>query len=126
MTPESAKALGDLLHSAREAKGLTLRAVAEQADMRWGHLARIERGDFASPASKYLEALSRVLDIPLEELLKVAGYRDKLPEFTPYLRAKYDLPDEAVEQLNDCFQQLQQQHARPKRKARTTKKAGGR
>lgn len=48
------------------------------------------------------------------ELYLAAGYRDGqgLPGFTPYLRAKYDLPNEAIEQLEAHFRLLNEQHLR--------------
>ena len=122
-----AQKLGNMVAKARQSKGLSLRDAAEQMDVHWTYLQKVEQGGYESPAEHYRAAFSRVLDIPLDELLKVAGYREKLPEFSPYLRTKYDLPEQAVEQLNDYFQQLQEQHARgPKKPAKGTKKAGGR
>lgn len=117
MPPANARKLGELIRRARTKKGLSLRAAAAQADMEWGHLARIERGDYASPAMHYLQSLAQVLDIPMERLLKVASYRDKLPELTPYLRTKYGLSESAAAELEQHFQALRKQPA-PKKGGR--------
>jgi hypothetical protein len=50
--------------------------------------------------------------VDVEELYVVAGLSDGqgLPGFAPYLRAKYDLPDDAVKQLEAHFQLLNDKH----------------
>ena len=54
------------------------------------------------------DADARTLDIPAEDLLALAGYDvpDRLPNFTPYLRAKYELPPEAIADLERYFDLL--------------------
>src|SRR5712691_8194876 len=97
-----AKALGRLIKKHRLAKGLTLRAAAEQMGYDHSYLGRLEAGDYETPSPKLLQAVARVLVIPIEDLYALSGYSvsDRLPDFAPYLRAKFDLPDEAVERLD--------------------------
>jgi transcriptional regulator with XRE-family HTH domain len=109
---DRSKQLGRLIKKARQAKGLTLRAAADLAGYHHSYLARLESGDYESPAPKQLKALATVYDIPIEDLYALAGYQveDRLPGFAPYLRVKYDLPDEAVERLDQYFQMLQEHY----------------
>jgi transcriptional regulator with XRE-family HTH domain len=107
-----AKALGRLIKKNRLAKGLTLRAAADQMSYDHSYIGRLEAGDYESPSPKLLKAVARVLAIPIEDLYALAGYQveDRLPELGPYLRAKYDLPDEAVERLDEYFQMLKERY----------------
>lgn len=105
--------LGRLIKRHRLAKGLSLRALAAQTGYAPSYLCRIEAGDYETPAPKTLQAIARVLDIPIEDLYALTNYDmpGQLPNFAPYLRAKYDqLPDEAVEQLEDYFEMLKQRY----------------
>lgn len=104
--------LGRLVKKHRQAKGLSLRAAAEQIGYDHSYLGRIEAGDYESPAPKLLKKLATVLDIPIEDLYALAGYQveDRLPDFAPYLRAKFDLPDEAVDRLDEYFQMLKEKY----------------
>ena len=52
--------------------------------------------------------LCEVLGVPIEDLYALAGYDSpkRLPSFQPYLRAKYDLPPEAISDLERYFELL--------------------
>lgn len=107
-----AKQLGRLIKQHRQAKGLTLRAAADQMGYDHSYLSRLERGDFDAPRPQQLKAIARVLAIPIEDLYALAGYSvpDRLPGLAPYLRAKYDLPEEMVERLDEYFQMLKERY----------------
>jgi transcriptional regulator with XRE-family HTH domain len=107
-----AKQLGRLIKKYRLAKGLSQRAAADLMGYHHSYLARIETGDYESPAPKQLKAIAKVLEIPIEDLYALSGYQvpDRLPDFAPYLRAKFDLPDEAVERLDEYFQLLKEKY----------------
>ena len=53
-----------------------------------------------------------MLKVPFEDLYALAGYKtpDELPTFRPYMRAKYDLPPEAVRELESYFEFLRNQY----------------
>jgi transcriptional regulator with XRE-family HTH domain len=99
------KRLGRLIKKNRLERGLTLRAAADQIGYDHSYLGRLEAGDYESPAPKLLKNIAKALGIPIEDLYALSGYEvpDRLPNFAPYLRAKYDLPDEAVERLDEYF-----------------------
>ena len=107
-----AKQLGRLIKQYRQAKGLSLRNAAEPMRVHHSYLARLEAGDYEVPKPQQLKTIARVLDIPIEDLYALAGYvvEDRLPDFGPYLRTKYDLPDEAVERLDEYFQMLKERY----------------
>jgi hypothetical protein len=56
--------------------------------------------------------LAQALGIDVEDLYLDAGYSDGrgLPGFAPYLRAKYDLPDDAVAQLEAHFRLINEKY----------------
>ena len=80
------------------------------ADKTWVH--RIERGEFRNTTPERLQELARALETDVENLYAIAGITvpEQLPEFTAYLRAKYDLPDRAVDQLGEYFQLLRSKY----------------
>jgi transcriptional regulator with XRE-family HTH domain len=100
--------LEDVLRSARQASGLSIRRLAERAGLHHAGLARIELGE-QRPTPDTLLALARVLELDEADLFALAGYRlpNRLPSFPAYLRAKYQMPDEAAVQLNEFFGFLQ-------------------
>lgn len=98
--------LGEIIHEARETRGLSGRALARAAhvDARW--LAKLERGVYATPDPRHLHRLAKVLGMETISLFAVAEYGEGLPPLAPYLRAKYDLPSGAIEQLQAHFELL--------------------
>ncbi|MBU4350929.1 helix-turn-helix transcriptional regulator [Patescibacteria group bacterium] len=96
--------LGKYLKQLREEQGLSIREVARQSEMSPSHLAKIEAGDtFKSISIKTLVKLSKFYGIPVDAILKEAGFiedaLDELPGFAQYLRAKYQLPPQAIRDL---------------------------
>lgn len=106
-TPRSQQ-LGNLVKQYRQRKGWSQRMAADRMGYHHSYLARIESGAYASPAPKQLKAIARVLGAPIEDLYALAGYQvpERLPALAPYLRVKYDLPEQAVGQLQDYFELL--------------------
>ena len=96
--------LGDVLRTAREGHGLSIRQVAARAGLHHAGLARIELGR-QHPTPATLQALAVALELGEADLFALAGYRlpEGLPSFPAYLRAKYRLPEAATRQLNDYF-----------------------
>jgi transcriptional regulator with XRE-family HTH domain len=102
--------LGRMIQQAREARGLSLRAVSKDVPKTdAAYLLRLERGEYPQPSPQVLQGLSRVLEIPLADLYALADYTEAtdLPAFAPYLRAKTDLPDEAISELQNYYQMLE-------------------
>jgi transcriptional regulator with XRE-family HTH domain len=70
--------------------------------------SKLEAGQYESPSPKHLQAIAKVLGVNFEDLYNLAGYEapERLPSFTPYLRTKYQLPPEAVADLERYFELL--------------------
>lgn len=66
----------DFLKSRRSELGFSLRHVASRIGVNAAHLSRVESGA-APPSEALIESLSGVLEVPLDELMLVAG---RLPE----------------------------------------------
>jgi transcriptional regulator with XRE-family HTH domain len=104
--------LGQHIHQLRVSRGLSVRALAAQAKVDFSWLSKLERGEYEQPGARHLYQLARALDIEVQELYLIAGYEDAggLPGFEPYLRAKYDLPDEAIQQLQAHFDLINEKY----------------
>ncbi len=61
-------AIGETLRAERNARGLTLRQVAERSHISVSYLAEIERGE-KDPSSRVLESVAHGLGIEVSELL---------------------------------------------------------
>lgn len=68
-------------------------------------IARLESGDYQTAKPAVLQRLSRVLELDERDLFALAGLDapEGLPTFTPYLRAKYEISDEAAQALQEYF-----------------------
>ncbi len=97
--------LGEAIRQARVALGLSLRQLAETVNVHHSFLARLESGDYQTAKPAFLQRLSRVLELDERDLFSLAGLDapEGLPTFTPYLRAKYEMTDEAAKALQEYF-----------------------
>lgn len=80
-----ANPLGAHLRGVRQVRGLSLKAVADPADISIAYLQKLEGGDVRQPSPNILHRLSRVLDVPYPMLMERAGY--VVPERTGVLAA---------------------------------------
>lgn len=101
--------LAEVLSQARQAKGLSSRAVAAEVGINQSTLVRLESGEVATTKPSVLTELARVLDLDLADLYALTGYTrpTDLPAFTPYLRSKFaGLPEEARAELEQSFRHI--------------------
>lgn len=68
---EIREALGAVIRDSRRARGLTLKALAELADLDWSQLSKIERGD-SGVAPSTLERIGQELGFTLPALYAAA------------------------------------------------------
>jgi transcriptional regulator with XRE-family HTH domain len=111
--PEQAAELGRLIRECRSELGLSVRQLAEQAEMNFATLSRIEQGQFAAPGPDKLARIAEALGLSTADLFVLAGYTGPgdLPSFQPYLRGKYrDMPSAAVDELNKAFERISRKH----------------
>jgi transcriptional regulator with XRE-family HTH domain len=95
---------------------LSLAEAAEASELDASYWNKMENGHYQNPAPQYLSRIAYVLKVPVEDLYALAGYDIPrgLPGFKPYLRAKYDLPPEAIAQLEGYFDYLRNYYGIPK------------
>lgn len=105
-------ALGEYIRGQREALGISQRRLATRVGIHHSYLARMEAGDYAQPAPAVLHRIAEALDLDPEDLFALAGHviPHELPSFAPYLRAKYDIPDQAARELADYFRYLSERY----------------
>lgn len=125
MPPITNPELGKAMREAREAKGISQRQLGKLSGVDYSSISRMERGEFASPDPVKLQKLARLLEVDVEEFYALAGYLmpEDLPELVPYMRAKYDMPGEAAEELERYFTRLQKRYGG---KAQSKKPSGKR
>jgi transcriptional regulator with XRE-family HTH domain len=87
--------LGDVLSARRSELGWSLRQVGDETGIDFSHFGTIEKNEKRPSA----------YDLNVTDLYSLAGYTEPtgLPALQPYLRAKYDLPHGAVDELDSCF-----------------------
>lgn len=66
--------LGDRLREVRQIRGVSLKAVAEPAEISIAYLQKLEGGDVQQPSPHVLHRLGEVLEIPYATLMELAGY----------------------------------------------------
>lgn len=100
--------LGKLLKDARVKAGMSQAQLAETIGISRPYLSQLEHGVYPRPTLAVLERITEVLDISAENLGAVTGYAvpASLPDFREYAYAKYGLPGEAIDRLNDYFEYI--------------------
>jgi len=114
MNDAQAARLGRLFAHARRNKNLPLRAVAEQADIDYSWLARLERGVYSHPAPERLTRLAEVLNIDPERIDRITkGHvANSLPAMRTYFRSKYDFTPSEIDVIERTVTELQRNHER--------------
>jgi transcriptional regulator with XRE-family HTH domain len=104
--------LGQYVAREREALGISQRQLAKRIGLSHSYLNRLEGGEFASPEPATLYRIAEALDTEPEDLFALAGHTvpRQLPSFAPYLRAKYEMSDQAAKELADYFGYLSERY----------------
>lgn len=71
--------LGDVLRTAREKQGLSLRAVERLTGINNAHLSQIENGTITKPEMAMLWELASLYGLDYTRLLRLAGYATAAP-----------------------------------------------
>ena len=106
--PPDMATLGDYLRRKRQEAGLSLRQLAAYTGVSHSYLSRVEYGDYHHPAPDAIQRIARVLGIDHADLFALAGYTppETLPTFTAYLAVKYEMPDQANDELRVLFEDI--------------------
>jgi len=108
-----ARRLGEWLRERRHEVGIGTTELAKRTGINDATITRLEQGAIASPDPHKLRLISHELDLKLADVYAMAGYAapTDLPSFQPYLRRKYrDLPDDAIEDLEQAFKRIVKKH----------------
>lgn len=108
--------LGEYIRDRRLSRELSLNDVAELSGLHFSYWSKLENGSYQAPSPKHLQVIARTLNVDIEDLYGLAGYDipERLPTFRPYLRAKYELPPEAIADLERYFDMLRNYYDIPK------------
>lgn len=108
--------LGTYVRAQRLALDMSLDDAAKASGLHRSYWSKVEHDQYDAPSPRYLQVMAHTLDVPFEDLFGLAGYDSpkRLPSFTPYLRAKYQLPPEAVRDLEKYFELLRNHYGIPK------------
>ena len=100
--------LGEFVRTGRDAKRLSLADAARLSGLDYKYWSKLEVGELRQPNPRYLAQIARTIDVSFEDLFGLVGYDipERLPSLSPYLRTKYDLPPEAVADLERYFNLL--------------------
>jgi len=113
-TPQPATTLGATIRQARERAGLSLRQLAAMTGIPRMTLHHLELDEIDRPNPKLLHTLAERLELNSDDLFAFVGYRSShtLPSLAPYLRAKYQLPPEAVAEANEALRDILDRYER--------------
>ena len=102
--------LGSYVKKIRLEKGLSIRKVAESADISHTEVKRIEDGVRKQPSPQVLRSLAAALNTPYEDLMEAAGYIDEAPNAGGVTAAGIsgtdDLSPEELAQVNEYIEFL--------------------
>src|SRR5215207_6718980 len=93
--------LGNTLRERRLELNLSLSQLADSTGLHKSFLSRLESGVVRQPSADSLQRVAAALGLPETEVYGLLDdrARGQLPPLQPYLRAKYDLPDEAIAEI---------------------------
>jgi len=112
MDDDQARQFGAYLRERRTNRGMSAFDLAVLVDIHDSTISRLEQGKIAQPAPDKLVRIADALDIVAADLLTLAGYSEmnELPTLPIYLRTKYDLPPEALEQVQRFATKIAHKH----------------
>lgn len=111
MTEQQAKKLGKLIRSAREAKGLSLRALEAMTGLARTWLVYLEAGRSLEPLPDRLARVAEVLDIDPARIDSVSG--DYLARSLPTVRTYFRSKDKATQaELDELERVIAEVHAK--------------
>jgi transcriptional regulator with XRE-family HTH domain len=108
INPTEPMTLGSSLRQARERLGLSLRDLETITGVSRPMLHRLEHDQVDQPNPTVLQQLADTLELNGDDLFALAGYRPstQLPSLAPYLRAKYQLPPDALAEAQAALQRI--------------------
>lgn len=92
--------LGTHLRELRKQRGLSLRHIERRSKINSGYLSQLERGEVAQPTPSTLQRLAEAYELPLAELMAMAGYQVRESKMSPtQARAMKYIGDPSAEEV---------------------------
>ncbi|SRR5260370_38654731 len=106
--PSGRQTLGQYLEAARQTASLSLRQLADLAELSKSTVDRILRDEVENPSIEQLRRLATVLEVDIAEVLAftIPASPQDLPTVAPYLRAKYKLQGQALSKAAEQIQRI--------------------
>jgi transcriptional regulator with XRE-family HTH domain len=100
--------LGTCIRQARERAGLSLRNLEAITGISRPMLNRLEHDQLENPSPTVLQQVAEALELDSHDLFAFVGYRpsENLPGLAPYLRAKYQLPPDALAEASKALRDI--------------------
>ena len=104
----TAGTLGQLIRQARERAGLSLRNLEAITGISRTMLHRLELDQVYDPSADTLLRLADALELNSDDLFILMGHQPStdLPSLAPYLRAKYQLPPNALAEAGQALREI--------------------
>lgn len=104
----AAVTLGTVVRQARERARLSLRMLEALTGVSRPTLNRLELDQLDHPSPELLHQVAAALELNSDDLFAFVGYRpsSSLPSLAPYLRAKYQLPPDAVAEVQTALRDI--------------------
>jgi transcriptional regulator with XRE-family HTH domain len=115
MTDELAKRLGALIRAAREAKGISLRALEAESGIALSWLAYLEAGRSLEPMPDRVARIAELLQLDPAKVDRVSGnyLAQSLPTVRTYFRSKGKATTAELDELERVIEEVQAKHRRP-------------
>lgn len=113
----SMQTLAKYLRSLRPEGKPSLREIARRCDLSHAYLAKLEVGKFESVGFDTLRKVATGYGVPREKLLAIAGVTPEkpLPELDVYLRTKFGLTDEGIQEAEAFVGYIRQRYGKKQR-----------
>lgn len=104
--------LGEFIKSRRLSRGMSRSGVATATGLDYSYIGKLESGEYRMPSPEALRLIAGAIGCKPNDLYVLAGYKigGELPGFGSYLRSKYNMPPEAIDQLEVFFAFLRAQY----------------
>ncbi len=113
-TPNQMANLGIFLKNLRQELGLSMHEAARRSGLSPSYISKIESGNvFKSITVWAIVKFSKIYGIPVNNLLEKAGFlekQDELPGLSIYLRLKYDVPFQAVKDMEIAWEIIKKKY----------------
>ena len=114
MNEDQARALGELLRSSREAKGLSYRDLAAASGLGIGWLAHLEAGGSRDPVADRVARVAEALELDPARVDRVSGnyLARSLPTVRTYFRSKGKASNAELAELEQVISEVQAKYRR--------------